>query len=124
MCIRDRYSYSSTRSVSVSRKPPGAWDGCGAIFDPPRLTADLEALEERMRAGDFWDDQDAASKVSAEYSRVKRRLEEFVVLEGRFADLESTAELLREEMGGDAVDDELLQELVHGVAAHLLAQQL
>ena len=69
-----------------------------------------------MRAGDFWDDQDAASKVSAEYSRVKRRLEEFAVLEGRFADLESTEELLREEMGGDAVDDELLEELVHGVA--------
>ena len=69
-----------------------------------------------MRAGDFWDDQDAASKVSAEYSRVKRRLEEFAVLEGRFADLESTEELLREEMGGDAVDDELLRELVSGVA--------
>ena len=46
--------------MSVSGKPPGAWDGCGAIFDPPRLTADLEALEERMRAGDFWDDQAAA----------------------------------------------------------------
>jgi peptide chain release factor 2 len=102
--------------VSVSRKPPGAWDGCGAIFDPPKLTADLEVLEERMRAGDFWDDQEAASRVSAEYSRVKRRLEEFAVLEGRFADLDSTEELLREEMAGDAVDDELLHELVQGVA--------
>jgi peptide chain release factor 2 len=70
-----------------------------------------------MRAGDFWDDQDSASKVSAEYSRVKRRLEDFAELEGRFADLESTEELLREEAGGDAVDDELLQELVSGVAA-------
>ncbi len=69
-----------------------------------------------MRAPGFWDDQAEASKVSAEYSRVKRRLEEFAALEGRFADLESTEELLREEMGGDAVDDELLRELVHGVA--------
>ena len=69
-----------------------------------------------MRAGDFWDDQDAASKVSAQYSRVKRRLEDFAVLEGRFGDLESTEELLREEAGGDAVDDELLEELVLGVA--------
>ena len=69
-----------------------------------------------MRAGDFWNDQDAASKVSAEYSRVKRRLEDFAELEGTFADLESTEELLREEAGGDAVDDELLQELVSGVA--------
>jgi peptide chain release factor 2 len=69
-----------------------------------------------MRAPDFWDDQEQASQVSAEYSRVKRRLEEFDELEGRFADLESTEELLREEASGDEVDDELLQELVHGVA--------
>ena len=69
-----------------------------------------------MRAADFWDDQDQASRVSAEYSRLKRRLDEFAELEGRFADLETTEELLREELSGDAVDDELLQELVTGVA--------
>ena len=68
-----------------------------------------------MRASDFWDEQDQASQVSAEYSRIKRRLEEFAELEGRFADLESTEELLREETAGDAVDDELLKELVDGV---------
>ena len=91
--------------------------GCGAIFDPPKLTAEVAALEERMRAADFWDDQERASRVSAGYSRVKHRLEEFSAIEGRFADLESTEELLREETAaGDAVDDELLRELLHGVA--------
>ena len=50
-----------------------------------------------MRSSDFWDDQVEASKVSAEYSRIKRRLEEFSALEGRFDDLESTEELLRED---------------------------
>ncbi len=94
----------------------GALAGCGAIFDPPKLTADLEALEERMRASGFWDDQVGASKVSAEYSRLKRRLEEFGALEARFVDLESTEELLREETAGDEIDDELLEELVSGVA--------
>ena len=71
-----------------------------------------------MRASDFWDDQELASRVSAKYSRVKRRLEDFAEIEGRFADLETTEELLREEAvaGDDAVDDELLQELVDGVA--------
>jgi peptide chain release factor 2 len=69
-----------------------------------------------MRASGFWDDQAEASRVSAEYSRVKRRLEDFGALEGRFEDLESTEELLREETSGDAVDDELLRELVNGVA--------
>jgi peptide chain release factor 2 len=70
-----------------------------------------------MRAPGFWDDQEQASAVSAQYSRAKRRLEEFDELEARFADLESTEELLREELSGDSVDDELLQELVTGVAA-------
>ncbi|HET6494631.1 MAG TPA: peptide chain release factor 2 [Thermoleophilia bacterium] len=91
-----------------------------SYLDPSKLTADLDALEERMRSSDFWDDQVEASKVSAEYSRIKRRLEEFGVLEGRFTDLESTEELLREDTAGDAVDDELLEELVSGVA-HLEA---
>jgi peptide chain release factor 2 len=75
----------------------------------------LQALEERMRASDFWNDQVTASQVSAEYSRVKRRLDELTEIEGRFADLESTEELLREVAAGDAVDDELLEELVSGV---------
>ncbi len=65
-------------------------DGCGAIFDPPRLTARIDELEELMRAPGFWDDQEQAPKVSAEYSRAKRRLGEFADLEARFADLEST----------------------------------
>jgi peptide chain release factor 2 len=92
--------------------------GCGAIFDPPKLTAELADLEERMRASDFWDDQEQASRVSAKYSRVKRRLEDFSEIEARVADLESTEELLREEMaaGDAAVDEELLRELVDGVA--------
>jgi peptide chain release factor 2 len=89
--------------------------GCGAIFDPAKLTAQIETLEERMRATGFWDDQDVASRVSAQYSRLKRRLEEFTEIEGRFGDLETTEELLREELSGDAVDTELLQELVSGV---------
>ncbi len=54
-----------------------------------------------MRASGFWDDQEGASKVSAEYSRIKRRLEEFGASEARFVDLESTEELLREETAGD-----------------------
>ncbi len=70
-----------------------------------------------MQAADFWDDQEAASRVSAEYSRLKRRLEEFEVLEGRFADLETTEELVREELAADTVDDDLLAELVSGVDA-------
>ena len=70
-----------------------------------------------MRASDFWDDQDAASRVSSEYSRIKRRLEDLAGLEASFGDLESTEELLREELAGGQADDELLAELHAGLAA-------
>jgi len=70
-----------------------------------------------MQASDFWNDQEAASRISAQYSRLKRRLEEFEALEGRFGDLETTEELVREELGADTVDDDLLHELVAGVDA-------
>jgi peptide chain release factor 2 len=70
-----------------------------------------------MQASDFWDDQETASQVSAEYSRRKRRLDDFSELEARFADLETTEELVREELGADTVDEDLLGELVHGIAA-------
>jgi peptide chain release factor 2 len=70
-----------------------------------------------MQASDFWDDQETASLVSAQYSRLKRRLEDFDELEGRYADLETTEELVREELAADTVDEELLGELVRGIAA-------
>ena len=38
----------------------------------------------------------------------KRRLEDFAALESRFGDLETTEELVREELTDDAVDEELL----------------
>jgi peptide chain release factor 2 len=69
-----------------------------------------------MRAPDFWEDQAAASRVSAYYSRLKRRADEFTELDQRFGDLETTEELAREELAGDAVDGELLTELSTGVA--------
>jgi peptide chain release factor 2 len=68
-----------------------------------------------MRAPDFWDDQETASHASAEYSRLKRRLEEFAELEGQLGDLETTEELVREELAGDSVDGELLAELETGL---------
>ncbi len=50
-----------------------------------------------MSAGGFWDDQDTAAKVSAEHARMSRRLEEFRTLETDVEDLESLAEMARED---------------------------
>ena len=58
----------------------------------------------------FWDDQEAAAKVSAQHSRVKRRLDMFRGLEGDVAELADLAELADE-------DEELAAELDTQLAA-------
>jgi peptide chain release factor 2 len=61
-------------------------------------------LEERMSAPGFWDDQEAAARVSAEHARAGRRLEEFRALETEVEDLASLAEMAEE-------DEEIAGEL-------------
>jgi peptide chain release factor 2 len=68
-----------------------------------------------LQAPDFWDDGESAQRVSAEYSRLKKRRDDFAALEERFGDLETTEELVREELAGDEVDGELLAELARGI---------
>jgi peptide chain release factor 2 len=50
-----------------------------------------------MSEAGFWDDQENAAKVSAEHSRAARRLEEFATLQTDVEDLESLAEMARED---------------------------
>jgi peptide chain release factor 2 len=50
-----------------------------------------------MSAAGFWDDQENAAKVSAEHSRAARRLEEFATLQTEVEDLDSLAEMARED---------------------------
>ncbi len=57
-----------------------------------------------MSAAGFWDDQEAAAKVSAEHSRATRRLEQFRTLETDVEDLASLAEMAQD-------DDEIAAEL-------------
>jgi peptide chain release factor 2 len=57
-----------------------------------------------MSAQAFWDDQEAAAKVSAEHARAARRLEEFRALETEVEDLESLAEMAED-------DDEIAAEI-------------
>ena len=58
----------------------------------------------------FWDDQESAAKVSAQHSRVQRRLDMFRGLEGDVAELADLAELADE-------DEELAAELATQLGA-------
>jgi peptide chain release factor 2 len=63
-------------------------------FDPDALAARAAELEARMGEPGFWDDQQAAARISAEHARVTRKLETYNRLTG---DYEAISELARED---------------------------
>src|SRR5689334_10174526 len=72
--------------------------------DEDALAAQVAALEERMQAPGFWDDQAAAASVNTEHSRATRRLERWRSLTSDVDDLEPLAEMAAE-------DDSMASEL-------------
>ncbi|HEV2786076.1 MAG TPA: peptide chain release factor 2 [Solirubrobacteraceae bacterium] len=86
-------------------------------LDPVALSERASLLEEQMSAGGFWDDQEAAAKVSAEHARATRRLEEFRSLEADAADLAEMAELAEEDPDIAAELEEQLAPVERRLAA-------
>jgi peptide chain release factor 2 len=68
-------------------------------FDPESLRARLTELEGEMGAPGFWDDQARAARVSAEHSRLTRRLDNYDRLAAEAADLTELATLSRDDDG-------------------------
>ena len=83
-----------------------------------------------MRAPDFWDDQNHAQELSTRYSRLRSRLEHYEHLASQVDDLEVLLDMAAEETGGEAVPDELAEEIerlsaeVGRVLEHLEEQRL
>ncbi len=63
-----------------------------------------------MSAPGFWENQDAAAKVSADHARASKRLEQFRSLEADVDDLDSLVEMAQE-------DDEIAAELTEQLAS-------
>jgi peptide chain release factor 2 len=83
-------------------------------FDPEGVQARLAELEQAMAAAGFWDDQQAAARVSSEHARLSRRLDRYGELSDDAADLQELLEL--------ASDDGELEEVAANVSA--LGQRL
>jgi peptide chain release factor 2 len=81
-----------------------------ASTDPDALGAEVAGLEEQMQAPGFWDDSDAAAKVSAQHARTSRKLEAFRGLQSDVDDLDGLVELAEE-------DEDLAAELGEQVAS-------
>jgi peptide chain release factor 2 len=61
------------------------------------LSERIEALEGQMQAPGFWDDAEAAAKVSAEHAKATKRLQTFTALQGDIEDLDGLVEMASEE---------------------------
>jgi len=94
-----------------------------AFLDPEALAARVTELEGRMGAPGFWDDQEQAAKVSAEHSRVSRRLELWTTLASDVEDLEAMMELADED---PSLSEEVDQQFgaIEGRLATLEEQRL
>jgi peptide chain release factor 2 len=81
------------------------------------------ALEQRMQAAGFWDEAEAAGKVSADHARASRRLEMFDSLRSDVEDLDGLVEMAAEEPSLQPEVDEHLAS-VEGRLAELEEQRL
>ncbi|HTA14491.1 MAG TPA: peptide chain release factor 2 [Solirubrobacteraceae bacterium] len=66
-------------------------------LDPAGLSQRIGALEGRMQAPGFWDDAEAAAKVSAEHAKATKRLQTFTALQGDVDDLDGLVEMAGED---------------------------
>ena len=87
----------------------------GEYLDPNVLETRVAELEVEMGAGDFWDDQARAAKVSAEHARLSGRLTEYHALAGDVGDLGELAAMAREEERAGSLTPEFVTEVVDGL---------
>jgi len=80
--------------------------GSVITFDPDSLTERTAALEQEMGAPGFWDDQQRAASVSAEHSRLAKRLDRYQRLTREYED---ARDLL-------ALDAEMEDEIAESIA--------
>ena len=78
-----------------------------STFDPASLELRVGELEEELNTPGFWDDQNRAKKVSAEHSRVSRRLDGYRRLRQEYDDAREFAA-----MDGGEMESEIATSLV------------
>ncbi len=94
----------------------------GGLFDLPRLTTELDELEQETAQPDFWKDASNAAKVGRRQAAIERDIQLVTDFERQQSDLEALIELT-----GEEEDAELQNELATGlkeIEAALEAWQL
>ncbi len=79
-------------------------------FDLPELRAKLEELHKKMEAPDFWNDVEAANKVTREIKPVEAKVKHFDRLSQQSDDIDTYIEMYLEE-NDESLEGEIVQEL-------------
>ncbi len=82
----------------------------GGIFDLARMTTELTQLEAQTAQPEFWNDAQAAAKVSRKKAALEREMQQWRDIEGKLNDLGALLELA-DESGDASLEKELTTEL-------------
>ena len=81
-----------------------------AQMRPEELKTELNGLEEQMSAADFWNDVDAANKVTQRVKSIKDKLDRLSKLNGNREDIQTLIEMAEEE-NDESIIEEIKTEL-------------
>ncbi|MCF8001358.1 MAG: peptide chain release factor 2 [Halanaerobiales bacterium] len=73
-------------------------------FDPEKLKAKRDELEEKMTAPDFWDDNEKATRISKKVDKIKNRINVLEEIKEDIDEIEVYIELADEEEGEDLLE--------------------
>lgn len=79
------------------RKLSPSWKICGGFFEIDKLVSEIQALEQKSVAPDFWDNPQEAQQILKELQRKKDTLESWQNLDRDLADLKEFLNLVSEE---------------------------
>ena len=84
---------------------------CGGIFDLASLKSQIQTLEARMAAPDFWGDRRAAQSTIRKKNLLERELKSWGDMERRLDDLRAMVELAESEHDA-SLEEELAAEQI------------
>ena len=90
----------------------------------PVLTQKLSEVEARMATPDFWNNKEAAQRDVEQVSQLRNKIQPFLSLESRVADLEVLKELVAEEGWDPAYGARPLKRAIQRLVENPLALRL
>jgi peptide chain release factor 2 len=125
LCVGFRtWLNTSTTCNNATPSSRNAWNSCGAIFDAPAAAKQIAAIEQKISAPNFWDDQEKAQAVLQERKQLEDRVSAEKSLAGKASDIETYFHLAQEEADHaqrEAILDDVAKEIA---AADALASGL